>query len=357
MEENGYLPVNSEKTIFIKRVKQDFIIHGLFVDDVKSIPTCKRLMDEFLKAYARDFDITGGTLMESFIGLQVEQPGGVIRLHLDNYIKETLAEYQEFDQRVLRGKLAPMQNGIVLTPDDCPVTPDKKRQSTYRSIVAKLQFASTWVRYDISFAVAQLARFCASAGPSHWGALRHLMGYLMANSSFKLEYRRRREKAIGLDGYCDADWANNVTRRSTTGNIFRYNFGPISWKSKLQKTISLSTAEAEYYSASTAAVEVIYLRNLLRELGFAPTAPTPIFEDNTACIEWGNNVIGGRERAKHIDIRKHFAHEAIQNGHLKLLAVSTSDQLADIFTKALSPALHAACLSKIMRTSWPTDRS
>ena len=91
----------------------------------------------------------------------------------------------------------------------------------YRSIVAKLQFASTWVRYDISFAVAQLARVCASAGPSHWGALRHLTGYLLTNSIFKLEYHSNRVAAVMLDGYADADWANNVTSRSTTGNVFR----------------------------------------------------------------------------------------------------------------------------------------
>ena len=73
------------------------------------------------------------------------------------------------------------------------------------------------------------------------------------------------------------------------------------WKSKMHKTTALSTAEAEYYSASTAGCEVLYLRDLLRRLGFGQKKPTPIYEDNAACIEWGNNVIGGRERAKHID--------------------------------------------------------
>ena len=57
---------------------------------------------------------------------------------------------------------------------------------------------------------------------------------------------------------------------------------------------------------SLGAVEVIYLRQLLRDMGFGPTSPTPVYKDNTACIQWTNNVIGGRERAKHIDIRKHF---------------------------------------------------
>jgi hypothetical protein len=87
-----------------------------------------------------------------------------------------------------------------------------------------------------------------------------------------------------------------------------YNRSPISWRSKQQKTTALSTAEAEYYAASTEATDALYLRNLLETMGFAQPGPTPVYEDNTACIEWGNHVIGGREHAKHIDIRKHFAH-------------------------------------------------
>ena len=72
-------------------------------------------------------------------------------------------------------------------------------------------------------------------------------------------------------------------------------------------------------------------------MGFAQTGPTPVFEDNTACIEWGNNIIDGRERAKHIDIRKHFAHEDICNGHMIMVKVATTSQLADIMTKGVKP--------------------
>ena len=82
---------------------------------------------------------------------------------------------------------------------------------------------------------------------------------------------------------------------------------------------------------------------------------TPVYEDTTACIEWGYNV-GGRERAKHIDIRKHFAHQVVQLRYLRLIKVNNKDQLADIFTKALPPLAHASCLSKILRRPWaPQD--
>jgi len=83
-------------------------------------------------------------------------------------------------------------------------------------------------------------------------------------------------------------------------------------------------------------------------MGFAQTSPTPVYEDNTACIEWGNNVIGGRERAKHIDIRKHFAHEVIQNGQMLLVKVPTASQMADILTKGLHLPQVLACVDGLL---------
>jgi hypothetical protein len=116
----------------------------------------------------------------------------------------------------------------------------------------------------------------------------------------------------GLSGFADSYWDNRSSRHSTSGNLCLYNRSLILWRSKLRKTTPPSTAEAEYYLASTAATEVLYIGNLLENMGFAGTKTTPVYDDNTACIEWGNIVIGGRERAKHIDIRKHFVPEVIQ---------------------------------------------
>jgi hypothetical protein len=130
--------------------------------------------------------------------------------------------------------------------------------------------------------------------------------------------------------------------------LMLYNKSLISWKSKMQKTTALSTAEAEYYSASTAAMEILYLRYLLERPDFAQQKPTPNYEDNSACIDWGNNVIGGRERAKNIDIQKLFAHEVIQIGEMLLIKVPTSAQLADILTLELHLKQSTMCLEGIL---------
>ena len=85
-------------------------------------------------------------------------------------------------------------------------------------------------------------------------------------------------------------------------------------------------------------------------MGFTQHAPTSIYEDNNGCIKWGNTVIGGRERAKHIEIRKHFAHETIQSGHMRLVRVPTASQLADILTKGLHAPQWQPCVEGILQS-------
>ena len=91
----------------------------------------------------------------------------------------------------------------------------------------------------------------------------------------------------------------------------------------MQETAAPPTAEAEYCAASEMAIELTYLRNLVGTMRIPQLDSTAVLEDSTACIEWSNRVMGGRELAKHIDIRKHFAHEAAQNGHTRLHKIPT----------------------------------
>ncbi len=107
-------------------------------------------------------------------------------LHLDHYIQTVLTEFRDYIKKALRPKKVPISPGVVPHPEQAQAVPDKHKQKYYRSFVAKLQFAATWVWMDISFTVSQLARFCASAGAAQWAALHHLMEYLEGNPSFKI---------------------------------------------------------------------------------------------------------------------------------------------------------------------------
>ena len=185
---NGYSAVNSDKTIFKETNLKgtNFIIHGLFVDDMMHISSSDELKKEFMEKHLKDFQITGGGLMETLPGMEVEKSGKTIKLHLDCYIQQVLSDYREYIKTMLRPKKVPISPGDILT--DVPVLPDADKQKYYLSFVAKLQFAATWKRIDIAYTVSQLAHFCASAGALQWAALQHLMEYLEGNPNFKITY-------------------------------------------------------------------------------------------------------------------------------------------------------------------------
>ena len=249
---------------------KDFIIHGLFVDDMQHTSTSQALMDEFMHAYSRDFEITGGEIMTTFLGLQVDNVNSEIHMHMDHYVETVLNEYKTFVMnKKLRHKMLPVQPNYQL-PKEEPEMEGKgedPRKTFYQSFVMKLQYVATWVRFDISFTASQLASHVANPGPAHWAALHHLMEYLDHYPSFKLVYRRGLRTGQELDAFADSDWGTDVeTRKSISGQITRYNKTPISWRSKKQQSVALSSADAEYMAVSDFSKEIIYLRQLLRNM-------------------------------------------------------------------------------------------
>ena len=132
-------------------------MHGVFVDDMMHTSTSTKMLKDFFKLYAKDFSFHGGDLMTSFLGMEVQQEDGCIKLHLDTYVKEMLDEYKNHIKQDLRPKQTPMQPGVVLTKDDCTETTNPKEQKFYRSMSAKVQFVADWIRFDVSYTAEQLA--------------------------------------------------------------------------------------------------------------------------------------------------------------------------------------------------------
>jgi hypothetical protein len=128
---------------------------------MRHISSCDELKKEFMDKYSKDFEITGGGLMKTFLGMEVEQSGKTIKLHLDCCIQQVLAEYKAYIKKMLRPKKVPLSPGVILNPEDVPELPDQRKQKYYGSVVAKLKFAATWVLIDIALTVSQLARLCA----------------------------------------------------------------------------------------------------------------------------------------------------------------------------------------------------
>eukprot|EP00873_Tetraselmis_striata_P039364 jgi/Tetstr1/459628/TSEL_004984.t1 len=210
----------------------------------------------------------------------------------------------------------------------------------YQALVGSLLYAMVATRPDIAEAVSKLCRVMAKPEERHWQAAKRVLRYLKGTKTLGLTFSGGKADGL-LHGYCDADWAGDVvSRRSTTGFVFMLCGAAVSWKSQLQATVALSTAEAEYMALCAAVCEALFLRELLRELCCAQSEATVIFEDNQSCIALTRNPMT-HGRSKHIAIKYHFTREKVLSGEVAIEYCPTAQMVADALTKALGRLKHA----------------
>jgi hypothetical protein len=166
--------------------------------------------------------------------------------------------------------------------------------------VGSLLYAGVTTRPDIAYAVESLGRHMQRSGPEHRTAAKRVMRYLNGTRDLGLKFSGGEGSTQELVGYCDADWGGDPdTRRSTTGYVFMLGGAAVSWASRLQPTVALSSAEAECTAVCEATQEAIHLRSLLRDLGLPQRGPTVLHEDNQSCIAMTESPALQR-RSKHI---------------------------------------------------------
>ncbi|XP_036340184.1 secreted RxLR effector protein 161-like [Rhagoletis pomonella] len=207
----------------------------------------------------------------------------------------------------------------------------------YMQAIGCLLFAAQTTRPDISFAVNLLSRFSTNPGKAHWAAVKRVMRYLKGTIKYGISYNK---EACNLTGFCDSDWASDLDeRRSTTGYLFKLQDGPISWCTRRQRTIALSSTEAEFMAMTSAIQEATWLMRLQKELT-PDTAETLVLHcDNKSAIQVAlNNSYS--PRTKHVDIKDKFIRQHLESGKIKLVYIPTKEMLADILTKGVSKVIH-----------------
>ncbi|CAL0318024.1 unnamed protein product [Lupinus luteus] len=216
--------------------------------------------------------------------------------------------------------------------------------TSYRRLIGKLLYL-THTRPDICFAVGCLSQFLSSPTTAHFQAAIRILKYLK-NSPGQGVFFPAHNSTI-LKGYSDSDWAACMdTRRSVSGWCFFLGEALISWKSKKRKTVSKSSSEAEYRALAMASCEAQWLLSLLMDLCISHPQPVIIFCDNQSALHIASNPVF-HERTKHIEIDCHIVRERLQNNVIHLLPISTTLQVADIFTKSLGPSLFRKFISKL----------
>ena len=188
-------------------------------------------------------------------------------------------------------------------------------------------------RPDLAFSVHVLAQFMQTPRLDHWLAALRLVRYLKSNPGQGILLRA--DANFQVTGWCDADWDScPITRRSVTGYFVQLGNSPISWKTKKQKTVSLSSAEAEYRAIAKLVQELIWIKMMLKTLGVVHNQPMVVQCDSKSAIYIATNPVF-HERTKHIEIDLHFVRDEVLKKEIQLHHVDSRSQLADILTKSI----------------------
>lgn len=264
--------------------------------------------------------------MKYFLGMQVKQSPGKIFLSQEKYAEDMLKKFNMSDCKPMA---TPMATNVKLSKNDGK---EKVDASLYRSLVGSLIYLTN-TRPDIVHSVSIISRFMSDPSKDHLAATKRILRYIKGTKSHGIMYES--ENDCRLTGYTDSDWAGSIDdRRSTSGYVFQLGSKSISWSSKKQATVALSSSEAEYIASTSAACEAVWLRRILKDLQQDAEDPTTIYCDNMSAIAMTKNPVF-HSRTKHIEIRHHFIRELVEKQEIVLQFCKTGEQLADIFTKAL----------------------
>jgi ribosomal protein L12E/L44/L45/RPP1/RPP2 len=334
----GFKRCVSDTCVYVKISKTGKpIIISVFVDDIISA-YAKKDQDEwygYKASFTSHYKMKDIGECEWILGMRVrrDRKKRILILDQEQYINKVLKQFG-------------MDNcKPAITPEDTSklvVNQPEEQQhiniKTYQSLVGALMYAAISTRPDITHAVNMISRHLSNPASSHLVAGKRILRYLKGTTSLGLTYRGEGDinGIINVHAYTDADWAGDLEeRKSTTGYLVMINKCVVSWMSKKQNTVALSTAEAEYMAISAAVQEIKWVRQLLDELSFTQSEPSLLLSDNQAAIAISENDVH-HNRTKHIDIRHHFVREQIKNKVIQLKWVPSDIQLADLLTKGLS---------------------
>ncbi|KAJ3013542.1 hypothetical protein NUW54_g1564 [Trametes sanguinea] len=309
----------------------------VFVDDItiasKSLDSIQRVKEE-LRAHFKLRDLGPTSWL---LGVKIERDRAKRSLSISQrqYALDILERYGFANCDPVS---TPMDPGLRLSADMCPSTPSAVREMQdvpYGQAVGSLFYLAVATRPDIARTVGNLARFSKSPGMAHWKAVKHLFRYIKGTLDYKLTYSPASSDEL-FTSYTDADHAGCPdTGRSTSGYVIKMGTGAISWSSRLQSIVALSTTEAEFVAAVSAGQEVLWLRNLLTEFGFDVSAASRLRIDNLSALSVAKNP-EHHGRMKHLDLRFYWLRDEVAKGRIAIEHLRTSDMPADILTKSLA---------------------
>lgn len=334
----GLVESKADPCLFFRENCDDKLIVVLYVDDGLISASKKEDIEVFLRKIQDEFKITTEPV-GYFLNINIIcQEDGSIEINQESYAKDIL---RRFNMTEANAVSTPIEQ--YLQPDK--LTNDKPTNAPYREAVGCLMYLAVGTRPDIMFAVSYVSRFLEHPQEIHWSLVKRILKYIKGSVSLGIKYEATHANGR-LEIYTDADYASDpATRRSVSGIVAKFCGGAVTWASKRQQCISLSTTESEYVAASEGAREAMWLFRLYQEISSLKSVPV-LLVDNSSAIKLAKNP-EFHKRSKHIDVRMHYIREKIQEGQLTIEHVPGNKQAGDILTKPL-PHVRFAYLKSLL---------
>jgi hypothetical protein len=293
---NGFKVGKADPTLFTKTIAKDLFVCQIYVDDIIFGSTNKSTFEEFSRIMIQKFEMSMMGELKYFLGFQIKQLQDGTVISQTKYIQGILKKFGMKDGKPIK---TPMGTNEHLDLDTGGKSIDQK---VYLSMIGSLLYLCA-SRLDIMLSVCMCARFQANPKQVHLRAVKRILRYLVYTPKFGLWYPKG--STFDVIGYSDADWAIcKIDRKSTLGTCQFLGRSLVSWASKKQNFIALSTAEAEYIAAGHCCAQLLWMRQTLRDYGYK-LSKVPLLYDNESTIRMADNPVE-HSFTKHINIRYHF---------------------------------------------------
>ena len=347
----GFVGGNADPCLMVRRNEFGIVFIVIYVDDCLLIGHSKAIEQTINDVKNHGFTLKIEGELDDYLSCEItfsrdNKKGWIHQPHL---IKKIEKKFGPMVQGLQKYKTPGTPGGSILRN---PVsTVDAEKQKIYRSGVGMLLYLVKHSRPDIANAVRELSKALDGTSPAAYKELMRVLKFVMDTKRLSLKLQPKFDKSEtgwNIVAFSDSDFAGDKETRISIAGFILYLCGvPISWKSKGQKGVTLSSSEAEVVALSEAAKEVKFVFQVLQSIGIRVTLPIIIRVDNVGAIFIGTNV-SVSQRSKHIDIRYHFVREFVYDGFIRIIFVKTKDNDADIFTKNLSGDLHERHATKMV---------
>ena len=310
--------------------KTIIVIFAVYVDDTIICSNDKRTLFAEKKRLSERFEMDDRGEVHHILGMEVlrDRQKKILTISQKLYLEEILKRFGMEDCNPVGTPMEPNKHFTKINEDE-----EQADEKQFQAAIGSLNYAAIATRPDLSTAVGKLSQFMKNPSNDHWCAVKRVLRYIKGTLNLGLKFVA--SDSFELTGFSDSDWAGCVeSRKSTSGFVFQVGQCTVSWSSKKQPIVALSSTEAEYIALCRAAQEAVWLRSLLADVGLTPKTATVVREDNQGAIALGKNP-KDHPRTKHIDVKYHYVREVVQNKIIDVVHVPTGDMVADTLTKAL----------------------